>query len=281
MKIILLVSLLVMIVTTLFAQETTNTSSASSGQSGVAFALWPGDAPGSLGNAEKDIPTLTPFFPSPETANGAAMVICPGGGYVHLAPHEGEGYAHWLTNHGITCFVLKYRLGGDGYRYPAAFQDATRAIRLIRARANEWKLDPNHVGIIGSSAGGHLASMVMTRFDAGNSNAVDVIDRQSSRPDVAILCYPVITMEKFAHQGSKNSLLGANPPTSLVEETSTELLVTKQSPPCFIWSTDEDTTVRLRTPTKIRRRDAQSECALRTARVSARQTRHGPWEQGI
>jgi acetyl esterase/lipase len=223
--------------------QTTNSSSPSSDGPGSSFPLWSGEAPGAFGNGENDIPTLTPFFPADGTANGAAMVICPGGGYGFLSPHEGEGYAHWLTGKGITCFVLKYRLGSHGYRYPVEFEDGERAIRLVRSRAAEWKIDPKRIGIIGSSAGGHLASMVMTRFDAGNSNATDVIERESSRPDVAVLCYPVITMDKFAHQGSKKNLLGTNPPPALVEETSSELQVKKNSPPCFIWSTDEDKTV--------------------------------------
>lgn len=208
---------------------------------GAPFPLWTGQTPGALGtNADTDIPTLTPFFPPAGTANGAAMVICPGGGYVRLAPHEGEGYAHWLASKGITCFVLKYRLGSSGYRYPVELQDGARAIRLVRARAAEWNLDPNRVGLMGSSAGGHLASMVVTHFDAGDANAADVIDRQSSRPNLAILCYPVISMGKFAHQGSKENLLGKNPSEELVRETSSELQVKKDSPPCFLWSTDED-----------------------------------------
>jgi acetyl esterase/lipase len=235
MKILLCAFLATVLGGTLFAQEQIESNS--------PFPLWSGEAPGALGHSEKDIPTLTPFFPTNGTATGAAMVICPGGGYGGLAPHEGEGYARWLSGKGVTCFVLKYRLGSAGYRYPVEFEDGARAIRLVRARAAEWKLDPNRIGIIGSSAGGHLASMVMTRFDAGNSNATDVVERQSSRPDLAILCYPVITMGKFTHEGSKHNLLGTNPPPELVEKTSSELQVTKDSPPCFIWSTDEDKTV--------------------------------------
>jgi len=242
MKILLWSFLVTLIVSTAFAQMTTNTSSASD-SANTPFPLWTGDAPGALGHADKDIPTLTPFFPEPGTANGAAMVICPGGGYSRLAPHEGEGYAHWLTGQGITCFVLKYRLGADGYRYPVELEDGARAIRLVRARAAEWNLDPHRVGIIGSSAGGHVASMVMTHLAAGDPNAQDPVERQSTRPDIAILCYPVISMGKFAHQGSKHNLIGTNPPPALVEETSSELHVTKDSPPCFIWSTDEDRTV--------------------------------------
>jgi acetyl esterase/lipase len=212
-------------------------------QSTNGFPLWPDGAPGALGKAEQDIPTLTPYFPEAGKATGAAMIICPGGGYAKLAPHEGRDYARWLNQSGITCFVLKYRLGTDGYRHPAMLQDGARAVRLVRARATEWQLDPKRVGIIGSSAGGHLASTLMVYFDAGNSNAVDVIEHQSSRPDLAILCYPVITMGTFAHQGSKNYLLGTNAPSALVQELSTELHITKDAPPCFLWATDEDKTV--------------------------------------
>ena len=212
-------------------------------QSTNSFPLWTGDAPGALGNKPQDIPTLTPFYPSPEKATGAAMVICPGGGYSGLAAHEGEGYALWLNENGIAAFVLKYRLGSSGYRHPVMLQDAARAIRLVRANASDWKLDPNRVGIIGSSAGGHLASTLLTHFDAGDSNAVDVVERQSSRPDVGILCYAVISMGEFTHQGSKNNLLGRNAPAELVQDLSNELRVTKQTPPCFIWHTFEDRTV--------------------------------------
>lgn len=240
---ILLCSFFVSLIGMAALAQTTETPSASEIKPGAPIRLWEGDAPGALGHAEKDIPTLTPFLPAPGTATGAAMVICPGGGYTWLAPHEGGGYAQWLANKGIACFVLKYRLGANGYRYPAEFEDGARAVRLVRAHAAEWKIDPHRVGIIGSSAGGHLASMVMTHFDEGNPNATDPVERVSSRPDVAILCYPVISMGKFAHQGSKDNLLGKNPPPELVEKTSSELQVTKACPPCFIWSTFEDKTV--------------------------------------
>jgi acetyl esterase/lipase len=204
--------------------------------------LWPNSAPGALGNSTNDIPTLTPYL-CESNATGAAMVICPGGGYAHLAPHEGNDYALWLNQHGVTCFVLKYRLGSNGYRHPAMLEDAARAVRLVRARAGDWKIDPKRVGIMGSSAGGHVASTLMTHFDSGDKNSADVIERQSSRPDIGILCYPVITMGEFAHQGSKNLLLGKNPSPELVQETSGELNVTSNTPPCFIWCTSEDKTV--------------------------------------
>ena len=208
-----------------------------------ALALWPEGAPGALGTAAKDIPTLTPYFPAPGKATGAAMVICPGGGYARLAPHEGEQYARWLNELGLTCFVLKYRLGPDGYHHPAMLQDGARAVRLVRARAGEWKLDPGRIGIMGSSAGGHLASTLATHFDTGQTNAADPIQRESSRPDLGVLCYAVITMGEFTHQGSKDNLLGKSPPPELVRELSNELQVTKDTPPCFLWSTFEDRAV--------------------------------------
>ena len=205
--------------------------------------LWPDGAPGAHGTAPQDIPTLTPYLPDPATATGAALVICPGGGYAHLAPHEGNDYALWLNQHGITCFVLKYRLGSSGYHYPAEFQDVTRAMRWVRAHADEYKIDSHRIGIMGSSAGGHLAATLLTHFDSGDTNSADVIERQSSRPDLGILCYAVITMGKLTHQGSKENLLGPNPSPALVTLLSDELQVKTNTPPCFIWATDEDKTV--------------------------------------
>ncbi len=214
-------------------------------QTNAPVRLWPGDAPGALGAADKDIPTLTPYLPDPAKATGAAMVICPGGGYSGLAAHEGRDYALWLNARGVAGFVLKYRLGSAGYHYPAEFQDVQRALRLVRANAGEWKIDPKRVGIMGSSAGGHLASTLLTHFDAGNPDATDPIERQSSRPDLGVLCYPVITMGPNTHQGSKVNLLGRNPSPELVKLLSNELQVTPQTPPCFIWHTDEDRTVKV------------------------------------
>jgi acetyl esterase/lipase len=208
-----------------------------------SFPLWPNGAPGALGTTDKDIPTLTLYLPSPDRATGAAMVICPGGGYGGLAHHEGEDYARFLNESGIAGFVLKYRLGSSGYRHPAMLQDAARAIRTVRARATEWNVDPKRVGIMGSSAGGHLASTLLTHFDTGQANAADAIDRQSSRPDLGILCYAVITMGQFTHQGSKDNLLGKNPSPELVRELSNELQITSNTPPCFIWHTWEDNAV--------------------------------------
>jgi acetyl esterase/lipase len=159
-----------------------------------SFPLWPDGAPGALGKEDKDIPTLTPFFPPADKASGAAMVVLPGGGYGGLASHEGKDYALWLNEQGITAFVLKYRLGPGGYRHPAMLQDAARAIRLVRAKAGEWKLDPKRIGIMGSSAGGHLASTLLTHFDAGKPDAEDPIDRQSSRTKVRSIIFSATTL---------------------------------------------------------------------------------------
>lgn len=205
--------------------------------------LWEAKAPGALGETPKDIPTLTPFLPEKPGAARAAVVICPGGGYGALADHEGSHYAKFLNEHGIAAFVLKYRLGSAGYRHPVMLNDAARAVRMVRARATEWNIDTAKVGIMGSSAGGHLASTLLTHFDSGNAEAADPIDRQSSRPDLGVLCYAVITMGEFTHQGSKKNLLGENPSAELVTLLSNELQVKANTPPCFIWHTWEDKAV--------------------------------------
>ena len=208
----------------------------------TSIPLWPDGAPGALGTSSNDIPTLTPYL-CESNATGAAMVICPGGGYAKLAPHEGNDYALWLNQHGVTCFVLKYRLGSNGYRHPAMLNDAARATRWVRAHAEDYKIDVKRVGIMGSSAGGHLAATLLTHFDFGNTNSSDAVERQSSQPDLGILCYAVISMGEFAHKGSRNNLLGTNPPPPLVRSLSNELQVTTNTPPCFLWTTFEDKTV--------------------------------------
>ena len=171
------------------------------------------------------------------------MVICPGGGYAGLSPHEGNDYALWLNQYGVTCFVLKSRLGSGGYHHPAMLLDAARAMRWVRAHAADYKIDAHRIGIMGSSAGGHLASTLLTHFDTGNSNTADVIEQQSSRPDLGILCYAVITMGEFTHHGSRDNLLGKNPDPALVKLLSNELQVSDQTPPCFVWTTFEDKAV--------------------------------------
>jgi acetyl esterase/lipase len=210
-----------------------------------SFPLWKDGAPGALGKSSNDIPTLTFYSPRAESATGAAIVVCPGGGYGGLAPHEGQDYAQYLNLHGIAAFVLKYRLGSHGYRHPRMLEDAQRAIRLVRARAGEWNINPQRVGIMGSSAGGHLASTALTHFDAGLADSLDPVERQSSRPDLGILCYPVITMGPNTHQGSKNNLLGADPSPEVVVLLSNEKQVTRNTPPCFVWHTAEDKAVKV------------------------------------
>ncbi len=207
------------------------------------IALWHDGAPGALGTGSNDIPTLTAFFPQAELATGAAMVICPGGGYGGLAPHEGQDYALWLNKQGIAGFVLKYRLGSHGYRHPRMLEDAARAMRLVRFHATEWMLDPQRVGIMGSSAGGHLASTLLTHFDAGQPAATDPIDRLSCRPDIGILCYPVITMGQYTHKGSRENLLGKDPGAESIRDLSNELRVTSDTPRCFIFHTWDDPVV--------------------------------------
>ncbi len=207
--------------------------------------LWPAGAPGALGDKDDDKPTLTAFLPEPDQATGAAIVICPGGGYGGLAAHEGAGYAEWLAKNGVAGLVLKYRLGSKGYRHPAMINDAARAVRLARSKAAEWKIDAKRIGIMGSSAGGHLASTLLTHFDAGKADDADPIERFSSRPDIGILCYAVITMGPNTHGGSKKNLLGENPAPELVELLSNEKQVSKDTPPTFIWHTWEDKAVKV------------------------------------
>jgi acetyl esterase/lipase len=210
------------------------------------FPLWANGAPGALGTNAHDIPTLTPYLPDPAIATGAAVVVCPGGGYGGLASHEGPDYALFLNKQGVTAFVLKYRLGSHGYRHPIMLNDAARAVRLVRSRWGDYKIDPRRIGIMGSSAGGHLASTLLTHFDLGHADAADPIDKVSSRPDLGILCYPVITMEAYGHAGSRENLLGKFPTADLIEQLSNEKQVSPGTPPTFLWHTVEDQAVPVR-----------------------------------
>jgi len=209
--------------------------------------LWPDGAPGAKGTAEGDRPSLTIYPAPPEKATGAAVVICPGGGYGHLAvDHEGHQIAQWLNSFGVAGFIVKYRhsASGAGYHHPVPLQDAQRAIRTVRSRAQEWGVDPGRIGIIGFSAGGHLASCAATHFNAPFGAPKDPIDRASCRPDFAILVYPVISfVEPFTHAGSRKNLLGANADKVLVEKMSSEKQVTPQTPPTFLIHTWEDKVV--------------------------------------
>ena len=213
-------------------------------QDGQVIPLWAGAAPGALGTDTTDIPTITVFLPRTMTASTPAVIVCPGGSYVRLASnHEGRQVANYLNSLGIAAFVLRYRLG-PRYHHPVELGDAQRAIRLLRSHSTDWRLDPARIGIMGFSAGGHLAMSASTHFDAGNTTASDPIDRASSRPDISILGYPVISMtEAWTHAGSRTALLGANPDAALAQSLSGERVVTKTTPPTFLFQTNEDTTV--------------------------------------
>ena len=206
--------------------------------------LWNGPAPGALGNESVDQPTLTIYMPPHTNGPMTAIVIAPGGSYRNLSMNlEGREPANYFNAMGIAAFVLKYRLG-PRYHHPVELGDAQRAMRIVRSRAAEWHLAPDRIGIMGFSAGGHLASTVSTHFDSGDPNAADPIDRAGSRPDFAILCYPVISMtEPWTHQGSKINLLGEHPSEELARSLSNETQVTAQTPPTFIYQTNADTTV--------------------------------------
>jgi acetyl esterase/lipase len=207
--------------------------------------LWPDGAPGAKGDKPEDKPTLTAFLSDESKTVGTAVVICPGGGYGGLATdHEGKQIGEWLNSMGVAGFMLEYRHRGRGYGHPAPLQDAQRAIRLVRANAEKWKIDPKKIGIMGFSAGGHLASTAGTHFDKGDPNAADPIDRVSSRPDFMILCYAVIALgEPFTHHGSQENLIGKDAPAELVKSLSNEKQVTAETPPTFLFQTDEDKTV--------------------------------------
>jgi acetyl esterase/lipase len=205
--------------------------------------LWPEGPPGVAKDAPGLRPTLTLYQPSPEKKTGAVVVVCPGGGYGGHADHEGRPIAEWLNGLGVTAVVLKYRLAPHS-QHPAMLQDAARAIRTVRANAEAWKIDPRRVGVLGFSAGGHLASTIATHFEAGDPKAPDPIDRLSSRPDRAILIYPVISLlPPYAHNGSRRNLLGESPSKELVESLSNELQVAKDTPPTFLAHTDQDSAV--------------------------------------
>jgi len=221
---------------------------AASQQRGAApekVLLWPGGAPGALGAGEEDQPTLT-LYPAPEArSTGAAVVVCPGGGYRSLAmDHEGVQIARWLNSIGVSAFVLRYRLGPK-YNHPTQKNDVLRALRWVRSRAADFDLESDRVGVWGFSAGGHLASTAATHFDAGDASADDPVERVSSRPDFAILSYPVVTFtdEEYVHKGSRRNLLGDDPNPELVELLSNEKRVTAQTPPTFLFHTNEDTGV--------------------------------------
>ena len=197
---------------------------------GMKEPLWPEGAPGAKGTEAKDIPTLTTYLPASEINTGCGIVVCPGGGYGHLATgHEGVDIAEFWNKLGVAAFILEYRHSGRGYQHPAPLQDAQRALRTVRSRAEEYNLDPSHIGVMGFSAGGHLASSLGIHFDQGNPDAKDPIDKVSCRPDFMILCYPVIAFDQpYTHKGSQRNLLGKDAPAELVESMSSERQVTSR-----------------------------------------------------
>ena len=219
---------------------------------GLAFAqagpdiipLWEKDAPGALGSADADRPTLSVFRAAVRQNGSTGVIVAPGGGYTNLAmDKEGRQVASWFNAMGVTAFVLKYRLG-PRYHHPVELGDAQRAVRLVRSRAASLGVAANRIGMMGFSAGGHLAATAATHFDDGNAGAPDPVDRVSSRPDFLILAYPVISFDpEIAHPGSVRSLLGDNPSLELRQELSADLHVTPRTPPTFLFHTNADTSV--------------------------------------
>jgi acetyl esterase/lipase len=204
------------------------------------FSLWPADARELDGTPPADHPILTPFLPD-ASAPTAAIVVCPGGGYQGRAQHEGGPIAEWLNTLGIAAFVVDYRVAP--YRHPVPLGDAQRAIRTVRARATEWNIDPGRIGILGFSAGGHLAATAATQWDRGNPGDGDPVRQASSRPDLAVLCYPVISFINVQHMGSMANLLGGLPSLEDRRAQSAELNVTPETPPTFLWHTADDAAV--------------------------------------
>ncbi len=212
----------------------------------ITIELWENGAPGTPATKPADEPIVLMTAPAAEASpTGAAVIVVPGGGYGGLAmDHEGKQIAEWFNSMGVTAFVLKYRMRGTGHMHPVPMLDGQRAIRLVRARAEEWNIDPARVGVIGFSAGGHLASTLGTHFDAGAADNADPIERASSRPDFLILCYPVISLSAdYTHKGSVANLLGPSPDPKLLGNLSNDTQVTADTPPTFIFQTSEDTAV--------------------------------------
>ena len=202
-----------------------------------AVCLWRGDAPLAHGNTAEDTPAITPYLlgASGDGAPRPCVVICPGGGYASRVVREGDHYARWFNEIGFSAFVLRYRLGSHGYAHPAPLLDAARAVRFVRAHAAEYGIDPARVGVVGSSAGGHLASTLLTHFDGGNPGAADPVETMSSRPDFGILLYPVVSMDTpYTHINSRRRLLGRSPDAETIAELSNEKQVKENTPPTFI-----------------------------------------------
>ena len=207
--------------------------------------LWPDGAPGAKAAGPGDRPSLTYYLPAEHKTPGAAVVICPGGGYGHLAvDHEGDQIARWLNSFGVTGVVLRYRHNADGYQHPIPLQDAQRGLSTVRSKAETLHIRADRIGVLGFSAGGHLASSLGTHFHKGLKDAPAPIDRVSCRPDFMVLVYPVITMtDPFTHQGSRKNLLGDDPDPKLIEAMSNEKQVTSETPPAFLIHAETDPAV--------------------------------------
>ena len=221
--------------------------------------LWEGDPPNYKETGEVTIwdtsdivrirnvqkPDIALFLPSKKNSTGEAVVICPGGGYGILAyDWEGSDIARWLNSEGIAAFVLKYRLPGSKSNivpYKSPLMDAQRAMRMVRANAEKWNIDPTKIGIMGFSAGGHLASTLSTHFDSGDPSSPDPVEQESCRPDFSVLVYPVISFTgEFTHVGSRTALLGVDADPELVRHFSNELQVTGETPPAILIHSDDD-----------------------------------------
>ncbi len=213
----------------------------SAGKTGE-LVLWKDGAPNALGTETKDVPKLLLYPAQGPNRTKKAVVVCPGGGYGGLAmDHEGDQIGKWFQSIGISAFILDYRHRGKGYGHPNPLLDAQRAIRTVRANAKEWDLDPAKIGIMGFSAGGHLASTAGTHFDDGNAASADPVEKVGCRPDFMILCYPVIMFNsEFTHGGTQSNLLGNEASKELIDFYSNEKMVSDRTPPTFIFQTDED-----------------------------------------
>jgi len=204
--------------------------------------LWPNGAPGALGNEPADKPSITVYLPK-KTPPVAAVLICPGGAYSHLAvDKEGTQVAQWFNGYGVAAFVLQYRLG-KRYHYPVEFEDAQRAMRYVRSHAAEYNLPLDRIGVVGFSAGGHLASLLGTHFDSGDPSSSDPIERVTDRPDFMVLGYPVIDENGPGAKVSFEYLLGDNPDPTLLHSLFTDTQVTAQTPPTFLVLADDDRSV--------------------------------------
>ncbi|MBP1989942.1 alpha/beta hydrolase [Paenibacillus eucommiae] len=206
----------------------------------TSLLIWPEGAPLFNEEINQSSPLLDCYTIESDKEIGA-IIVCPGGGYAGLAPHEGEPIARWLNSIGISAFVLNYRLAP--YKHPVPLMDAQRAIRYVRHHAQKWSINPRQIGILGFSAGGHLASTAATHFDHGIKNDPDPIQQESSRPDLSVLCYPVISFQVNRHQGSMDNLIGFDAPDELKRHLSSELQVSSETPPTFLWHTADDAVV--------------------------------------